>query len=204
VKHGLAAIALSLTLTLALSGSARGDSDGDFCIFKGYVAYELREGITAGVRGHMLKVVRVEPNRGIYAAGEAKLLDFEVYHLICSQDRIEISGWRNVFTKYVVDILPSGELKASPPIEYPNIGWRQAARDGPEPLSLSLFGPNDPLLVESLDSEHKYQIVRSLAKEQSRDAINWHLKSELIQLDKNDNVLQRLVLYERLDPEEGD
>ena len=97
------------------------------------MAYELREGITTGVRGHVLKVVRVEPNRGIYTAGEVTLLDFEVYHLICSQCHIEISGWQNVFTKYMIDMLPSGELKASAPLEYPTVGWREAAKDGPQP-----------------------------------------------------------------------
>jgi len=122
VKHGLASIVVAVIFTLTLSGSARGDSDGNFCTSNGYVAYELREGITTGVRGHVLKVVRVEPNRDIYTAGEVTLLDFEVYHLICSQYHIEISGWQNVFTKYMIDRLPSGELKASAPLEYPTVG----------------------------------------------------------------------------------
>jgi len=192
-------------VAVVFSASARADSDGYFCTWKGYVAYELRQGITEGVVGHKLRVVRIEPDRGIYVAGEATLLDFEVYHLACSQDRIEISGWHNVVTKYVIDLLPSGELKTVGPTEYPNLRWQDAAKDGPEPPSLALFGPNNPLPVESLDPEHDYKLLRDMSKEESKYGANeWHIKSELVQLDKRGNVLQRLVLYERRDIEYGE
>jgi len=189
----------SLAATLSLSITARADSDGCFCTSKGYVAYELRQGPTPGVVGHKLRLVRIEPNRGIYPAGEATLLDFEVYHLVCTENRIEISGWRKVFTKYVIELLPSGEMKVSGPLEYPNVGSREAAKDGPQPLSLDLYGPNtEPLSVESLDAEHQYQLLRNLSGKQSKDGFEWHTKSELVQRDKRGKVLQRLVLYERL------
>jgi hypothetical protein len=198
VKHRLLLTLTFFVATFVLSASARADSDGFFCTSKGYVAYELRQGITQGIVGHKLKVVRVEPDRGIYVAGEATLLDFETYHMTCSQERIEISGWRKVFTKYVIDILPSGEMKVSGPLEYPDVDWRDAAKDGPESPSLCLFGPKEvPLLVESLDSEHEYQLLRNLSGRQSAEGFEWHVKSELVQVDKRENALHRLVLYER-------
>jgi hypothetical protein len=178
--------------------TARADTDGDFCISRGYVAYSLRQGLTAGIVGQKLRLVKVEPGRGIVRAGDATLLDFEVYHMICSENRIEISGWRKVFTKYVIDILPSGEMKVSGPVNYPNLGWREAANDGPTPLSLNIFGPKaDPLLVESPDTEHRYRLLRNLAEKPSKQGFEWHIKSELVQIDKKGKVSQRFVLYER-------
>jgi len=111
-----------------------------------------------------------------------------------------------VVTKYVIDLLPSGELKTVGPTEYPNLRWQDAAKDGPEPTSLALFVPNlDPLSVESLDPEHDYQLLRNMSKEKSKEGWNeWHIKSELVQLDKSGNVSQRVVLYERRDTEYGE
>jgi len=199
VKHLSALTFGLLAATLSFSITARADSDGYFCVSKGYLAYELRQGLTAGVVGHELKLVKVGPERGIYLASEATLLDFQVYHLICSENGVEISGWNKVFTKYVIDVQPSGEMKVSSPLEYPDVGWRDAAKDGPEPLSLNLFGPKaDPVSVESLDIEHQYQLLPSVSGKESKDGFEWHIKSELIKIDKTGNVLQRLVLYERV------
>jgi len=115
-----------LAVVLVFSVPSRADSDGYFCASKGYLAYELREGITPGVVGHALRVVRFGPKRGIYLASEVPLLDFEVYHFICSEDRIEISGWRNVFTKYVIEISGPGEVRSLGPTEYPGRQWNRS------------------------------------------------------------------------------
>jgi hypothetical protein len=86
------------------------------------MAYETRKGVTPGAVGHALRVVRFEPKRGIYLAGEVMLLDFQVYQLICSEGRIEISGWRDVLTKYVVEIAsgrsPLAGCGKNPPADY--------------------------------------------------------------------------------------
>jgi hypothetical protein len=172
-------------------------ADGDFCVASGYVAYNLQQGITPGIVGQKLMLVKVEPGRGIFRAGAATLLNFVVYHLICGENRIEISGWRKVFTKYLIDILPTGEMKVSGPMEFPNIGWREAAGDGPAPLSLAIFGPKvDPLPVESLDTEHQYRLLRHLAGRRSKEGFEWHMKSELVQINKKGKVSQHFVLYE--------
>ena len=197
LAYGLALVAAALVFSTA----ARAQCDVKFCTSKGYVAYEayqVQQGLTERVAGHKLRLVRVEPNRGAYLAGEATLLDFNTYHLICSEARIEISGWRKVFTKYLIDILPSGEMKVFGPLEYPDIGWQEAAKDGPQPLNLDIFGPNEaPLTIESSDTEHEYQLLRNVSRKQSEGGNEFHIKSELVQIDKHGNELQRLVLHER-------
>jgi hypothetical protein len=121
-----------------------------------------------------------------------------VYHLSCSEDLIEISGWRNVFTKYVIEIAKSGELRSVGPTEYPGRQWSEAAKDGPAPASLGIFGPRiAPLPLESLDPEHEYQLLRNLSGRKVKEGWEWHSKSELVQMDPRGTVLQRFVLYER-------
>ena len=118
-----------LVVFLASAAQSRGDSDAYFCTSKGYLGYETREGVTPGAVGHVLRAVRFEARRGIYLAGEVTLPDFQVYHLICREDRIEISGWRTMFTKYEIEISKSGELKSLGPTEYPELQWSAAAKD---------------------------------------------------------------------------
>ncbi len=190
--------AFGLILLLVLLGFAtqsRADSDGNFCTSKGYLAYETRKGITPGAIGHVLKVVRFEPNRGIHYAGEVTLLDFEVYHLICSEGRVEISGWGNVFTKYVIEIKGT-EVRSLSHTEYPGLAWSDAAKDGPAPASLQIFGPGlAPLLLESLDSEHEYQLLRNLTSRDVKEGREYDRKSEIVQLDSKGTVVQRFALY---------
>jgi hypothetical protein len=177
---------------------SRADEDGLFCTSKGYLAYEVRQGITPGVVGHVLQVVRFEAKRGVYLANEATLVDFEVYHLTCSADHIEISGWNNVFMKYVIQIAGSGELKSLGPTMYPERQWSDAAKDGPAPPSLRIFGPNvAPLSLESFDLGHKYELLRNLSGRKVEEGWEWHSTSELVQLDVRGTVLQRFLLYER-------
>jgi len=65
-------------------------------------------------------------------------------------------------------------------------------------LSLDIFGPKtDPISVESLDTEHQYQLLRKLVGKRSKQGFEWHMKSELVQIDKKGRVLQHLILYER-------
>src|SRR5439155_19504572 len=93
-----------LAIAFALSVPSRADEDGSFCTYRGYLAYELRNGITPGVTAHVLKVARFGPERGMYMAGEVTLQDFQVHRMICSQDRVEISGWGNIYRKYIIDV----------------------------------------------------------------------------------------------------
>jgi hypothetical protein len=194
-----------LAVFLASAAQSRADSDAYFCTSKGYLAFETRKGVTPGSVGHALRVVRFESKRGIYLAGEVTLLDFQVHHLICSEGRIEISGWSKVFTKYVVEIAKSGELSSVGPTEYPERQWPDHAKDGPEPASLSIFGPHvAPLPLESLDPQHQYQLLRTLTGRKVKEGWESHWKSELIQLDQKGAVLQRFVLHERRIVESGE
>jgi hypothetical protein len=191
---GRLAILTFFTIAFAFCVPSLADSDGSFCISRGYIAYELRNGITPGVPGHVLKVVRFEPKRGIHSAGETTLQDFQVHRMTCGQDRVEISGWGNIFKKYTID---SAEQEKLHIIEYTEDPARQfdASKDEPEPAHLGDAQPG-PLALESLDPDHKYTLLLSARENPVEGGVKHYRKAELVQTDPQGIVSERLVLYE--------
>jgi hypothetical protein len=206
MKQQIAFVLTLLVVFVVLASPSRADTNASFCAFKGYLAFEAREGTTSGVVGHVLRVVRLDPQRGIYLAGEVTLPElFTVYHLICNEDNIQLGGWNNVVTKYVIEIAKSREVRVLGPSEYPGQKWSDAAKDGPAPADLGIFGPKvAPLLLESLDPEHEYQLLRNVSGRQTKGGWEFRTKSEVVQRDLKGMVLQRLVLYESRRVENGD
>jgi len=188
------AVLTFIVVSLAFCGSSRADEDGSFCLYRGYLAYELRSGITPGVAGHVLKVVRFEPKRGIYNAGEVTLQDFQVHRMTCGQDRVEISGWGNIFKKYTIDIAGQEKLKVVDYTESPTRRF-DASKDGPEAPKLAYAQPG-PLELESLDPDHKYTLLLSNSDRTVKGGVKHHRKAELTQTNPQGSVSQRLVLYE--------
>jgi len=99
----------------------------------------------------------------------------------------------------------SRDVRIIGPTEYPGQRWSDAAKDGPAPANLAIFGPKvAPLPLESLDREHEYQLLRNLSGRQTEQGWEFHTRSEVIQRDLKGRVLQRLVLYENRRLETGD
>jgi len=188
------AVVTFIAVSLAFCGSCRGDDDGSFCQYRGYLAYELRSGITPGVAGHVLKIVRFEPKRGIYNAGEVTLQDFQVHRMTCGQDRVEISGWGKIFKKYIIDIAGQEKPKVVDYTESPTRRF-DASKDGPEAPKFAYAQPG-VLELESLDPDHKYNLLLSASDKTVKGGVKHHRKAELTQTDARGSVSQRLVLCE--------
>jgi hypothetical protein len=77
-------VGLALAIIFAAL-SAYAEEDGAFCVSEGYLAYELLSGLTSGVNGHVVKVVKFGPEQGIYAAGEVTLQGFQVHEMTCER-----------------------------------------------------------------------------------------------------------------------
>ena len=188
------AVLTFLSVAVAFCLSSRADEDGSFCTSRGYLAYELRNGITPGVAGHVLKVVRFGPERGIYVADEITLQDFQVHRMDCGQDRVEISGWARVFKKYTIDIAGEEKLRV---VDYTEDSTRRfdPSKDGPEAPKFA-YAPHGPIALESLDPHHKYTLMLSALEKNVEGGVEHHSKAELIQTDAQGTVSQRLVLYQ--------
>lgn len=183
---------LFLAVAFAFSVSSRADSDGHFCASRGYVAYELRNGITPGVAGHVLRVVRFGAKRGSYIAGEVTLQDFQVHSMTCNENQVEISGWGDIFRKCVIDIT-RGNIHVVDHAEDPTRKF-DASKDGPEPSQFA-DAQSEPLPLESGDPEHKYALLLSGSEKAVKGGLEHHRKAELIQTDRQGAITQRLVLY---------
>src|SRR5690348_17560526 len=139
MKHKVAVVLAQVAFGLAFSGACLADSDGYFCASDGYLACEVREGITLGVTGHVLKVVRFDSDDGIRNVGVVVMPDFQVHAMTCRPKHIEIPGYGTVrsgnppLTKCVVEMgeahqaVGRAECNDDPAVQY---DWHN---DGPEP-----------------------------------------------------------------------
>jgi hypothetical protein len=202
MKHTKLVLA-SLVFVFVSSVASHADSDGYFCASKGYLAYEVRQGVTLGAVGHVLKVVRFDLQRGIRNAGAVTLRDFQVHVLTCSEESIVIAGYGTVatgnppLTKCVIQVgSPENgpsilECKDDPTVQH---DWRT---EGPAPHNLGQWARMKSIPLESPDPDHQYHLLLDVSDTNMGEA-TWemHYKTELIQADARGNVSQRLVLYE--------
>lgn len=182
-------------LFLPFTSPAIADSDGCFCTFKGYIAFELRSFHTPGLHAeHILKIVRFEAGPGIYEAGEVPMKDFQVHEMRCTADRVELAGFDRGWMKYVIDI---GQPAAPQIIENTIEPAKQhlISKEGRAPEQLGLSKPQ-VIALESADPDHKYQLVLSRSAKRVKDGIETTSKAELLRIDSGQNVSQRMLLYE--------
>jgi len=167
---------LCMAAALALlSTPAHADSDGSFCTGNGYLAYEL---YSANESSKVLRIVRFDSSRGIYAAGEVTMNSFQVHGLFCKADRVEISGWSNAFEQYTVAVPSPSRVETATPTS--GTAAKQTlqilehhidaaakfdpAKDTPEPHSF-WYGPLGSHPLEISDPDHKYFLVISASDE---------------------------------------
>ena len=178
-----------------IASPAFGDSDGSFCLAKGYLAYEVQAHVTPHAKGHVLKVVRFDAQRGIYPAGEKVVEDFVVHNMVCDQNQIEISGWGKFYERYSIDIRDPKNVHV---IEHSEDTSRQfdPLKDGPEPHMLwDEHGPAS-FSLESVDPDHRYALVITRWDKEVEGGFEHHSKAEVTRLDLQEKVLQRVLIYE--------
>jgi hypothetical protein len=195
--------AILVTLFLACALPLFADSDGYYCTSNGYLAYELREGLTPGIKGHVLRVMRYEAGRGIYVAGEVVMKDFQPHGMACNADRVEIVGWGRIFVKYVVETIPTQGVRTA---EYSDDANRKFdSRSEPtEPPNLGRCAKVGAVRLNSSDPDHSYELIttRSTSKVKGADTntvSEVHFHAELVQLDRDRSVSQRAALFDLKD-----
>jgi len=186
----------------AFSVPSHADSDGYFCSYKGYLAYELREGITPGIVGHVLRVTRFDSQHGIRVAGELILMDLQVHMMACDDRHIEIAGYGTV--RQGDAPLTTCEIELGGPTKKVSIvgcndamgqhGWRT---ERPEPMNLCQWARAKSIALESPDSVDTYELLLDVSnKKVDENSYEVHYKTELVQTNAQENVSQRFVVYE--------
>ena len=181
---------------------ASSDSDGSFCLAKGYLAYEVQAHVTPDAKGHILKVVRFDARQGIYPAGEKVIEDFIVHKMVCGQDQIEISGWSRFYERYLIDIKDPKNVHVIEHSEDPSRKF-DPSKDGREPRVLwDEHGPAS-FSLESVDPDHRYELVITRWDKEVEGGFEHHSKAEVTRLDLQGKVLQGVLSYENTSLESG-
>jgi hypothetical protein len=193
---------------LAASVPSHADSDGYFCAAKGYLAYEQRAGITPGIVGHVIKIVRFDSRNGIRTAGSITIQDFQVHKLNCGEGRIEIAGFGSAIpgreaalTTCVIEIAEGpGAPHCSD--ETASLNWRT----WPPPKNLGQWALQESVPLESSDAGHRYRLQLKTSKQVISDNVyKLHFKTELIQTDSEGRDSQRFLIYDaRVEASDGD
>jgi hypothetical protein len=191
--HVAIRFALLASLIGVFAPPARADNDGFFCSAKGYVAFELRSSHTQGLKAsHVLRVVRFGSKKGIYQAGEVSLSDFQVQHMECTQDHVRISGMSKGYTEYAVDISTPDKLRIEDTVRDAE---RVPSTPGPAPETLR-FSPPKTILLESSDPANHYKLILNTTEKRGKDGLERRSTAEIIEVDPQGKISQRLLLYE--------
>ena len=185
----------SSTLSAAESRHVIG---GSFCAAKGYLAYDDSQADpNLHLIAHWLTIVRFGA-QGIYSGREVSLpIDFGWPWMICNDDRVELAGPRHYpyFKKCIVKVEDKTSIKES--AECYDDSIENLAKFGGEPDSVAAFGPDEaPIQLESSDPDHTYELLRQSSNRQIGSAIEWHEKSEIVQLNAKGTILKRLVIWD--------
>ena len=182
---------------------AYANEDGAFCASEGYLAYELQGGITPDVNGHVIKVLRFEPQHGIYAAGQVTLEDFQVHEMNCDKNRIKVSGWgltfqpqmTPAFQQYIIEISDPQNVHVVDHVEDSTRKF-DPSKEGPEPGWFWNERQPGVLLLEFHDPNHKYQLVLNHSEKSVQGGFEHFTKAEVTQIDSQGKVSQRWALYQ--------
>ena len=198
MKRGTSFLLATIAAVLAMSLASHADSDGNFCTSNGYLAYELRQGITKGAVGHVVRVISFDSEHGIRVAGEATLPEFQVHAMRCSADRIEVSGWDETFVSCIIEPTNLQTEKAAGCAGDPERKF-DSRRPVPDPPNLGEFARPGSTSLQSMDPDHTYQLLISSSVEKlEKNIVRVHHKSEVVQIDVHGHVSQRLIVHETL------
>ena len=88
--------AIVLLVLSALGGTVYADSDGYYCIGRGYLAYQF--GFAApSTRPHRLSVIRFSGASGIQSPDMLDLPKFQVHGMRCGEGWIDVAAFTNVY-----------------------------------------------------------------------------------------------------------
>lgn len=114
-RTALAVVLAGLAVAI-LPTTASADSDGSFCVGRGYLAYETR--FAAG--GHLVHIVRFAPGTGIVTTEPIPIEDFQVHVMTCAADSVALDGTQTgvsvgLANRRVVTGKPSVDTTPAPP-----------------------------------------------------------------------------------------
>jgi hypothetical protein len=95
IKHLISA-GLMLSLFAFATTPARADSDGYYCVGRGYLAYQFN-GLSTTTEGHTLYLLQFDPEMGFFGPSSFALEPFQVHGMRCLDDAVDLLAWDRIY-----------------------------------------------------------------------------------------------------------
>lgn len=151
---------------------ALADSDGYYCVGKGYLAFETHAFRLAN--SHVLQVIRVSRSGGIQRSAPIPLDEFQVHGMTCRDNAIDVQGWT---TRYSVDLSVPGQ---------PKVTSSASAFDPKAPLAqqnLGMLARPGVTDIPSDGGQSEFQLVIAQATRQMTRMVEYYTISQVFQRD---------------------
>jgi hypothetical protein len=174
-------LAVLLTPTIAVA-----DSDGYYCVGRGYIAFETRFSTPAS--GHLLYVVRFSRSQGIVALSPIALDDFQVQGMTCGPTAVALTDGT---TRYAVNLAELGR---------PVVTTEAMPFDPktPTPANLGHWARDTVIDLEGDGPPGQFQLVISRVSRTITGGIEHYTFSRLVRRDPKPGgfILESASLFE--------
>ena len=176
-------ITVLFAVSLVSPPLVKADSDGYYCIGRGYIAYETR--FATQPSQHLLHVIRFSSTGGIVPIAPIPLEDFQVHSMTCHDTVIELNAWT---TRYVVDItnLQRPTVTSEPKPAGPGAGSEAGLGHWSQEGVLDLQGDAQP---------REFQLVIARVSRPVEGGVEHYTITELIRRDRGGRILASLELF---------
>jgi hypothetical protein len=178
----VAVVVAALYPTVALA-----DSDGYYCVGKGYLAFETHSFRIPN--SHVLQVIQVSRSGGIQRSTPIPLDEFQVHGMTCRDNSIEVQGWT---TRYSVDLSAAGR---------PKVTSIEAAFDPKAPLAqqnLGMLARPGVTDIPSDGGQGEFQLVIAQTTRKMTNVVEYYTISQIFQRDarfSTDHILASEKLF---------
>jgi hypothetical protein len=176
-------------MALCTPALANADSDGYFCIGRGYLAYELRP--SPPQVAHQLHIVRFGSANGIVPAASVPLDDFQVHGMTCRPGVVELVGWSQTYRVDISD--PDRPETAARAVAFDSGQARPA-------VNLGHWAKEQVIDLAADDRPGEFQLVIARVSQRVPGGIEHHTHSRLIRRaphgSPGSQIVASLTLFE--------
>lgn len=184
-----------IVVALLGAGTAHADSDGYYCVGRGYIAYQF--GFAAPpVATHRLHIVRFGSVSGLEAPIDFDIPQFQVHGILCGERSVRLAAYDAIYTIQLDE--------TNRPVRYDSVPWSDRGHTPPEFVghSFNLGAWNrsasrletDHISLGSVDGGGQYLLeISGQAIESERCASM--VTTRIIRTDRNGRRVQQLEIF---------
>jgi hypothetical protein len=188
--------AIVLLVLSPFGGTAYADSDGYYCIGRGYLAYQF--GFAPPSPGpHRLSVIRAEGTSGIQPTAVLALPQFQVQGMRCGEGWVDVASFNAIYhvildksdrpVRYAVQPLPEGRRLPQEFAVTHSLGAFNGGRAYPKPI-------RERLSVKNGGGEYFLEIVETVIPPLERCELG--IISRLVETDRSGREVNARIIFQ--------